>query len=102
MTVADKYVLEWPVRLADGTLSRNVTWGAEPTSNATLWQDDQFMGLALLARLGRHADVPLPQRARYLDFVAAQHALFAGHCEDRSTGLYKRAWRGACEPQQAG
>ena len=36
--VAEKYVLGWPLRLGDaaGTLSRNVSWAAEPTNNATL------------------------------------------------------------------
>jgi hypothetical protein len=38
--VAEKYVLGWPLRLGDAasTLSRNATWAAEPTNNATLWR----------------------------------------------------------------
>ena len=96
LRVAERYVLGWPLRLPDATISRHAGWGKEPDGNASfLWQDDQFMGLALLSRLSRAAAVPAAARARYRDFVAAQHALFAAHCQDAATGLYKHGFNAA-------
>ena len=96
LRVAERYVLGWPLRLPDATLSRHGGWGKEPDRNASfLWQDDQFMGLALLSRLSRQAAVPAAAAARYRDFVAAQHALFAAHCQDGATGLYKHGFNAA-------
>ena len=96
LRVAEQYVLGWPLRLPDGTISRHGPgWDREPDVNASfLWQDDQFMGLALLARLSRQPLVPAAARARYRDFIAAQHAAFAGHVQD-GTGLYKHGYNGA-------
>ena len=96
LRVAEEYVLAWPLRLPDGTISRHNGWAPEPDVNASfLWQDDQFMGIALLARLARHPALPLATRQRYQDFVAAQHALFAAHCQDSATGLYKHGYNHA-------
>lgn len=98
LRVAELYVLGWPLRLPDGTISRHGGWGKEPDANASfLWQDDQFMGLALLSRLARQgaAVVPAPAAGRYRDFIAAQHALFAAHCQDATTGLYKHGFNAA-------
>jgi hypothetical protein len=96
LRVADRYVLGWPLRLPDLTISRHAGWGKEPDRNASfLWQDDQFMGLALLSRLSRQPAVPAESRARYRDFVAAQHAGFAKRCQDAATGLYRHGFNDA-------
>ena len=50
------------------------------------------MGLALLSRLARQPSLPLATRTRYQDYIAAQHATFAAHCQDAATGLYKHGY----------
>jgi rhamnogalacturonyl hydrolase YesR len=47
---ADKYMLDYPYRLSDGTFVRPGGWGSE-AGHSFLWGDDQFMSLALLCRL---------------------------------------------------
>jgi hypothetical protein len=40
--VADRYILGWPKRLPDGTVSRDQGWDDQPDVNASfLWNDDQ-------------------------------------------------------------
>jgi len=39
--------------------------------------------------------VPASAAGRYRDFIAAQHALFAAHCQDATTGLYKHGFNAA-------
>ncbi len=96
LRVAEQYVLGWPLRLPDGTLSRHAGWAGESDVNASfLWQDDQFMGLTLLSRLARHPALPLPQRTRYQAAIASQHATFAAHCQDPTLGLYKHGFNAA-------
>jgi rhamnogalacturonyl hydrolase YesR len=94
--IAQQYVLGWPLRLADGTISRHAGWYGQPDANASfLWQDDQFMGLALVARLARHVPLPAATRAGFLDFLAAQHAGFAARCQDAASGLYLHGYNEA-------
>jgi unsaturated rhamnogalacturonyl hydrolase len=59
---ADRYMLDYPHRLADGTFVRPGGWGSEAGSSF-LWGDDQFMGLAILCRLYRAG---APNAAAYL------------------------------------
>ena len=49
---AERYMVEYPYRLPDGTFVRPGGWGNQP-GNSFLWGDDQFMALALLCRLAR-------------------------------------------------
>jgi len=94
--VAEQYVLGWPLRLPDGTMSRHGGWGTEPDVNASfLWNDDQFMGIALLARLARAPGAPAATARRYVDAIAAQHLAFAGYLQDAATGLYKHGYNHA-------
>jgi len=93
--IAEEYVLGWPIKF-DGTISRHAGWFGEPDANGSfLWMDDQFMGMALLARLARHDAVPMATRRRYQDFLASQHANFAALCQDKERGLYKHGFNGA-------
>ena len=94
IAVAEQYVLGWPLRLADDvrTMSRNTTWTGEPTNNATLWSDDQFMGVALVARLARAPGVPPATARRYVDFAASQQVSFATYMQDASSGLYRHGY----------
>ena len=97
--VADRYVLGWPLRLRDGTVSRHVgSWGpGEPDAgNGTfLWGDDQFMGTALLCRLARTPGFPAAKARAYVDAVAAQMVLFAAHVQDPATGLFRHGFNAA-------
>jgi rhamnogalacturonyl hydrolase YesR len=96
LRTVEQYVLRWPLRLPSGAISRHAGWPGQPDANASfLWQDDQFMGLALAARLARHAALPAAARARYQDFVAAQHAAFAAACQDAGSGLYRHGYNDA-------
>ena len=70
--VAEEYILKWPYRLPDGTFSRLSGWQGEAERNASfLWQDDQYMGLTLLARLSVYLRKP-----SYAEFAAKQALSF--------------------------
>lgn len=84
--VAARYIMQWPVRLADGTVSRNVGWPGEQGHGSFVWGDDQFMGTALVARLA-----VLDNNAAYAKAVADQQRLFAQHLRDASDGVYFHA-----------
>jgi rhamnogalacturonyl hydrolase YesR len=88
--VARLYVLPWPERLSDGTISRAASWPGQPQNNLStfLWSDDQFMGIALLARAARNAGLPRDLAATYADFCARQQVSFASHMQDPSDGLF--------------
>jgi rhamnogalacturonyl hydrolase YesR len=84
-TVADTYIMKWPRRLPDGTISRDQGWGTEPDKNASfLWSDDQYMGTTVLARLITHG---APNSAAYADFIAGQQVNFAKYMQSAS-GVY--------------
>lgn len=90
-TTADRYVLGWPLTWSDGTISRNQNWPGENGTASFLWQDDQFMGTTLAARLGAHAGVPIAKSRAYLDFAIRNLVNFAAHCQDPTDGVY---WHG--------
>jgi len=48
--VAQEYIIPWPKTLPDGTFSRSSGWSGEPAGDEFLWDDDEYMGLTLLAR----------------------------------------------------
>jgi hypothetical protein len=92
--VADEYVLKWPYRLPDGvTISRNDGWPGEPNVNASfLWDDDQFMGTTLLARL---ILVGAPNSAAYADFIAQTQVNMAKYMQDPTTGVFPHGYNHA-------
>jgi len=45
-----KNIIPWPKTLPDGTFSRSSGWSGEPAGDEFLWDDDEYMGLTLLAR----------------------------------------------------
>ena len=49
--IAENYVLNWPVRLSDGCVSRDHGWSGQTGNGTFLWGDDQYMGLTLASRL---------------------------------------------------
>lgn len=80
---ADRYMLDYPYRLPDGTFVRPGGWGAERGA-AFLWGDDQFMALALLCRLARAG---APKAPAYLA-VAVANALTNAARAQRPDGLF--------------
>ncbi len=68
-------------RLADGTLVRT------SPRRWTLWADDLYMGVALLARLGA-----LTGDGRWFDDAALQVVNFHRHLFDDSVGLMRHNW----------
>lgn len=80
----DGYVLPWPLRWTDGTLTRNfpgsskpMPWGPATGEHQFVWGDDSYMGLTLASRM---VVAGLDNAAgTYAQFVAKQHALFAKH-----------------------
>ncbi len=78
-----KYVSEKQLRRSDSTLCRH-----EP-SPGTVWADDCFMGVPLLARMGKLTGDP-----RYFDDAAKQVIHFHSYLEDTATGMYRHAWLG--------
>ena len=80
----DEYILEWPLRWTDGTITRDYPgqghhWGPSPETgdHQFVWGDDSYMGLTLPARmvLAGLDDA----KGTYAQFVATQHGLFAKH-----------------------
>ena len=95
--VAEGYVLGWPLRLPDAsrTISRAASWGTEPTNNSSLWDDDLFMGVALLSRMARAPGAPAAVAQKYANFLAEQHVAFAHYLQDGASGLYKHGYNHA-------
>ena len=90
-TVADQYILKWPLRIRDGTLSRKDGWSGEPVTSATfLWADDQYMGLTLVSRLASYL-----KNREYAEFVAKQRLLFNEHLQDARDGLFYHGYNDA-------
>ncbi len=78
---AGAYALTRQGRLPDGTLVR-----ASPRK-WTLWADDLYMSVSLLARLGE-----LTGEARWFDDAALQVVRFHQHLFDDSVGLMRHDW----------
>ncbi len=85
---AGDYALTRQGRLPDGTLVRDfpVKW--------TLWADDLYMSVSLLARLGE-----LTGDRRWLDDAARQVIDFHRHLFDDRTGLMVHNWYSDVAPQ---
>lgn len=84
--VASKYVLPFPLRLPDGTFSRDTggSWPGERDGNHTfVWADDMYMGLTLLARLA-----VVLNDTDFAREVAKQQLTFAKHLQDEEDGLF--------------
>ncbi len=75
-----KYVSKEQLRCSDSTFCRN-----EPTTG-TIWADDLFMSVPLLARMGT-----LTGDSNYFDDAAKQVIHFHAYLEDTLTGLYRHA-----------
>jgi len=75
--VASTYIIPWPKTLSDGTFSRSSGWSGEPSGDEFLWDDDQYMGLTLLARLS----VILKQKD-YAQKVGKMQLTYAQRLED--------------------
>ncbi len=78
-----KYVSQGQLRRSDSTFCRY-----EP-STGTVWADDLFMSVPLLARMGK-----LIGDRTYFDDAARQVMNFHSYLEDTATGLYRHAWLG--------
>jgi len=74
--VADNYVLKFPDVLEDGTFCRS----------KVLWSDDQYMGMALVARLAAKYN-----RSDYLERIAKMQLTFAERLIDPKTNI---SWHG--------
>jgi len=94
LDVANSYVLSYPQRLPDGTLSRAQGWAGQPANNLStfVWSDDDFMGLGLLAALAVAPGVPADFAARAASFVAGEHLTFAAHLQSPASGLYQHGY----------
>jgi unsaturated rhamnogalacturonyl hydrolase len=75
------YVLRSQSRLGDGTLARPFP------RQMTLWADDLYMSVPLLARYGE-----LTQDGSVFDFAAKQVIQFRNHLVDPHAGLYYHCW----------
>jgi rhamnogalacturonyl hydrolase YesR len=69
---ADRYMLDYPYRLPDGTFVRPGGWASEE-GHSFLWGDDQFMSLALLCRLYQKY-TNAPNASKYLE-ISINNAL---------------------------
>lgn len=90
---ADRYILGWPHRLADGTFTRTVgSWPGESSGpgGTIMWGDDQTMGTLLVARLAAEVRDP-----RYTAEVVRQQLGFAARLRDEADGLYYHAYNAA-------
>ena len=92
-SVAKRFVLGYPHRLLDGTVSRSVGWGADyfPANSSAVWVDDSFMGTALLA----HSLTLLDSPVLFADYTADQLLHFVLHLKDPQTGLLHHGFDGA-------
>jgi hypothetical protein len=93
---AEDFVLPYPHHLSDGTFSRvGGIPGDSPSgkNNATtLWADDQFMGLTLIARLSALTNAPAEiltaaTRRKFIDVAAQMQIQFFHHMRDPHDGL---------------
>lgn len=100
--VADRYIIGWPLRLGNGTacpvcFSRNKGWNSPFRDTDRLarqdgaaaapfvWADDQFMGLALLARLAR---LGAPRAPEYRTLMVEMQLGYAKMLQDDDGLMY--------------
>jgi hypothetical protein len=90
--IVEQYIIGWPIRLADGTVAREIgncgkppsapNWMPTTTPNY-VWGDDIFMGLTLATRMTRL----VTKQKNELKWILEQHVLFANHLQD-TDGIY--------------
>jgi rhamnogalacturonyl hydrolase YesR len=85
-----EYIMNKEYRLADGTFAR-----LRPQKN-TVWLDDMFMGIPLVAYMGRFTG-----EQHYYDEAARQVMLFASRMWVEADGLFRHGWVEAMEPHPA-
>jgi rhamnogalacturonyl hydrolase YesR len=85
-TVASEYILKWPLRWTDSTISRDYPghWPKEKDTgdHQFVWGDDAFMGLTLAGRLLRTDLLDSATKKTYADFLAHQSLLATSHLAD--------------------
>ena len=79
---AANHILNKQDRLEDGTLCRN-----RPVKY-TIWADDLYMGVPLLARAGK-----LFNEQKYFDYAVKQVIQFTDYLWNEQTGLYSHCWQ---------
>ena len=84
------YIMNKEYRVADGTFAR-----LRPQKN-TVWLDDMFMGIPLVAYMGRFTG-----EQHYYDEAARQVMLFASRMWVEADGLFRHGWVEAMEPHPA-
>ena len=84
-----QYVMNKEYRLSDGTFAR-----LRPHKN-TVWLDDMFMGIPLVAYMGR-----LTGEQRYYDEAARQVERFASRMWVEEQGLFRHGWVEATTPAE--
>jgi rhamnogalacturonyl hydrolase YesR len=89
-----KYVLPFEHHLKDGTISRAggcclPTPPSKGNKSPYLWADDQFMGLALMARLSSVSDnvANVSKRRSFIDHAATMQLNYAKYLLDERDGL---------------
>jgi rhamnogalacturonyl hydrolase YesR len=84
---ADKYILQFTPRLPDSasTFSRVDGWTGQPTGPNFVWNDDNFMGVALLARL---VLLDAERSSDYLTAISSMQSSYESYVRDPVTGLY--------------
>lgn len=85
-----EYIMDKEYRLADGTFAR-----LRPQKN-TVWLDDMFMSIPLVAYMGRFTG-----EQHYYDEAARQVMLFASRMWVEADGLFRHGWVEAMEPHPA-
>jgi len=85
-TVGSKYIMDWPHYLADGTITRTSGWPGEPAGDQFVWDDDMYMGLALISRLS----IMFKNRT-YSDKGGKMQETFNSHSYDPASSLF---WHG--------
>jgi hypothetical protein len=84
--VASLYILPWPTRWTDSTISRDYQghWPKEKDTgeHQYVWGDDAFMGLTLASRLLQTDLLDSATKQSYADFLAKQSLLATAHLAD--------------------
>ena len=85
LETVNKYLIPFPLRLGvDNTFSRGGGCCINATKGDTsyVWADDQYMGLALMARLSKHKALPLKERRMLVDYISSMQLQFRSHIYD--------------------